>query len=367
MGEGNFGLRVGLRYPKPQFVTIAVDVFNDKRLTPSLFAVLAALKSFADYSTMECWPSLKSVAERSWQSERNVRRSLRELELLGYIKTSHRKSESGDYTSNVYTIVQDINSVPISPQGQSDTGWGQNSTKKDENLSGGTDKLSVGGDELSVQVRTNCPQNYNHIERDPKNTSNIVFCSSEKNNLENIEYYCPTEREKQKRARLDEFSGEFEKIWALYPRHEGKKVACNSYCKQRSEGAATFEDVKKAVENYARRCREEGTQHKYIKMGSTFFGPNMYWQDFVNPDSSVSGGMMEPTPASEFAEQRRCVREDFGGDFTAYQRWIIDGKPYSISPKQWLEQRAERERAGDDQERWDTPDGSLDSLGDKAF
>lgn len=72
-------------------------------------------------------------------------------------------------------------------------------------------------------------------------------------------------------------SDEFEELWKLYPRKQGKKKALEYYQKARKNGT-TFEEVKQGIEAYVAYTRAEKTEEKYIKHGSTFFSEQA-WQD----------------------------------------------------------------------------------------
>ena len=70
---------------------------------------------------------------------------------------------------------------------------------------------------------------------------------------------------------------EFESLWQLYPKKQGKKKALDYYTKARKNGT-TFEEVKQGIEAYAAYVLAEKTEDKYIKHGSTFFSEQA-WQD----------------------------------------------------------------------------------------
>ena len=70
---------------------------------------------------------------------------------------------------------------------------------------------------------------------------------------------------------------EFEKLWALYPRKQGKEKARNYYEKTRKSGT-TYEEVLKGIVAYKAYIHAEGVENRYIKHGSTFFSQKA-WQD----------------------------------------------------------------------------------------
>lgn len=103
----------------------------------------------------------------------------------------------------------------------------------------------------------------------------------------------PLESERQKRARkaLDDFDHRLEPIYQLYPRRENK---VQGFKKLRSElrTEEDFAQFRRAVENYAARCKREGTETKFIKMFSTFATG---WREWIEPPLEVAGRAAIPT------------------------------------------------------------------------
>ena len=70
-------------------------------------------------------------------------------------------------------------------------------------------------------------------------------------------------------------SEEFEELWKLYPKKQGKQSAYKAYEKARKEGV-TYEEVKNGIKAYTEFVK--GKDPQYIKMGSSFFNQRA-WQD----------------------------------------------------------------------------------------
>jgi hypothetical protein len=67
---------------------------------------------------------------------------------------------------------------------------------------------------------------------------------------------------------------EFEKLWELYPKKQGKANALKKYIEYRTakdETYCTFEEVLRGVENYNREIKATKKDYQYIKMGSSWF------------------------------------------------------------------------------------------------
>ena len=79
-----------------------------------------------------------------------------------------------------------------------------------------------------------------------------------------------------------EIETEFESLWKLYPKKQGKNNALKAYTKARKDGV-TYEEVEQGIKAYADYAK--GKDPQYIKMGSSFFNQRA-WQD----DWSIKDG-----------------------------------------------------------------------------
>lgn len=82
----------------------------------------------------------------------------------------------------------------------------------------------------------------------------------------------------------DTVSREFNELWELYPRKEGKKAAFASYQRAKKKGN-TFEDVRAGILNYLDYIKAKKVEPQFIKQGSTWFNGE-HWNDEY--DYSVS-------------------------------------------------------------------------------
>lgn len=82
---------------------------------------------------------------------------------------------------------------------------------------------------------------------------------------------------KTKSLRTKDIYTEFEKLWELYPKKQGKDKALRYYEKARKSGT-TYEEVHKGILAYREFIEAMETDMQYVKMGSTFFSQKA-WQD----------------------------------------------------------------------------------------
>lgn len=89
-----------------------------------------------------------------------------------------------------------------------------------------------------------------------------------------------TNKSNTKESNTKEYISEFEKLWEIYPRKQGKKKALEHYIKARKEGT-TYEEVEEGIYAYTRLIKAEGREEQYIKHGSTFFSQRAWLDDFT--------------------------------------------------------------------------------------
>lgn len=75
--------------------------------------------------------------------------------------------------------------------------------------------------------------------------------------------------------RIDDF---FESVWSLYPKKEGKGQI--SQTQKQELFKIGLDEITRAIERYCNKIQDEKTEHKFIKMGSTFF--NSGYIDFLD-------------------------------------------------------------------------------------
>ena len=71
---------------------------------------------------------------------------------------------------------------------------------------------------------------------------------------------------------------DFGKLWALYPRKEGKKAALKKYNEVIKKGIATNKQIQDGIVAYKRHLKAEGIEAKYIKQCGTYFNGEC-WND----------------------------------------------------------------------------------------
>lgn len=97
-------------------------------------------------------------------------------------------------------------------------------------------------------------------------------------------------------------SADFEELWKLYPRKQGKRNAFEAYKKARKDGIPD-EEIRAGIEAYSEYVRISGTEPQYIKMGGTFFNQRAWSDDWT------------PQRKKDKYEQRLDAMQNWGKQF----------------------------------------------------
>ena len=76
-----------------------------------------------------------------------------------------------------------------------------------------------------------------------------------------------------------ELRKEFENLWSMYPKKQGKDKAYRYYERARKSGT-TYEEVEQGILAYKESIRANGTDMQYVRMGSTFFSQKSWADDW---------------------------------------------------------------------------------------
>lgn len=74
-----------------------------------------------------------------------------------------------------------------------------------------------------------------------------------------------------------DFDAEFERIWAMYPRKQGRKAAFDAYVRDRKKGIKA-EEIEEGVRRYNEEIQARRIERTYIMQGSTYF-KGQRWAD----------------------------------------------------------------------------------------
>ncbi len=104
------------------------------------------------------------------------------------------------------------------------------------------------------------------------------------------------------------FEAEFEELWALYPRKQGRADALKAYIRSRRGGTAA-ETVRSGIERYKSALDAGGVEPRFIKQGGNWF-IGRCWEDSPPAyERSYAAGARARNRALNY-KQRQYTRED---------------------------------------------------------
>lgn len=112
-----------------------------------------------------------------------------------------------------------------------------------------------------------------------KNCENLVVDFPQQENLkqENQAQLITNNNKVTNSSSKKEIYTEFDNLWILYPRKQGKDKAFGYYERARKNGT-TYEEVEAGIKSYIQYINDNEVEPQYIKQGSTFFSQKA-WQD----------------------------------------------------------------------------------------
>lgn len=225
-----------------------------------------SLKAIGLYAKLLSFPNDWNFTEKGLMSlikdgKDSLKSALQELEDLGlFYKFQSRKSNG-----TLGEIIFYISPVPMTQEMKFEIMGRFNPleiVKSDESI-GITEFQPLSGNPLAVKPISDNPQQYNI------NKYNI-----NKYNIEKEKIY----KKEKNVSKTNDYENEFEELWKLYPRKEGKNVALKKYIQYRKNNEATFDEVKQGILNYKKIIEKNKTSTQYILHGSTFFNQKR-WED----------------------------------------------------------------------------------------
>ncbi|WP_076150370.1 helix-turn-helix domain-containing protein [Ligilactobacillus murinus] len=128
---------------------------------------------------------------------------------------------------------------------------------------------------------------------------------------------------------IKQLEEDFNKLWKLYPRKEGKKKAFEAY-KRAIKNGTTNKEIQTGIVNYLTQIKVQGTDKKYIKQGSTWFNGECWNDEYnvggssspVNPKIVPSSAPAERTVADLEREQRESRRDAFPIQYKEHPEWF---------------------------------------------
>ncbi len=128
---------------------------------------------------------------------------------------------------------------------------------------------------------------------------------------------------------IKQLEEDFNKLWKLYPRKEGKKKDFEAY-KRAIKNGTTNKEIQTGIVNYLTQIKVQRTNKQYIKQGSTWFNGECWNDEYnvgqekspVNPKTVPSSAPAERTVADLEREQRESRRDAFPIQYKEHPEWF---------------------------------------------
>ena len=200
-------------------------VMKDACLTIEAKAIYSYLCSYAGGGDT-AFPSVELICNDLGISQNRYLKHRKHLIEKGYITIKRERKEKG-WSNNIYTISHAVHIQNVGIR-------------------------NVGIQSIGIQN---------------EGTNKNIFNN---NNLNNTNNKIPSPT-----ASVD---SDFDKLWSLYPRKEGKKAALKKYREVIKKGTATNKKIQDGIVAYKRHLKAEAIEAKYIKQGGTYFNGEC-WND----------------------------------------------------------------------------------------
>ena len=114
-------------------------------------------------------------------------------------------------------------------------------------------------------------------------SNNLKYSSQNFKELDTKNFECNKNKQNKnkdnnKKINKKDLENEFNELWELYPRKQGKKKALDKYIQCIKNNITNYEIVKQGIINYNRHIEKNKVSSKYIKQGSTWFNQEC-WND----------------------------------------------------------------------------------------
>jgi len=260
------------------FVQVSLAVL-DLGLSDKAERVYIRLRAFRNRRTGRCDPRRSVLADRLRCSVDTIDRALRELQLAGLVEVVHRTGHSSLYRVRWAPLEVAAPTRPPAP------------VRRGEPHPRGTQVPHPRGPELEEEQ----PQ-----ERTTARVSTKPVL---------------LELEEGRGRALEPYEEEFDRAWRNYPRRTARKRAFRAYQATRRRGVPAPILYQATVAYAAART---GQPQEFTLHGSTFYGPDERWRDYVEVEPNAAA---PDAPDLDDLAARAAAGPRTGSRYTTRQPW----------------------------------------------
>lgn len=298
---------IGRKRKKNGFTQISNCMFEDDRLSWKAKGLLGYLLSRPDN-----WKVNKAdLQKRAKDGRDSMQNAIGELRNHGYLHIYPNRKENGKLDGWIW----EYDDIPFVRETQSNNTEKQQ--KKTTNMQ--DNNTSENQQEIGENVRKNSSieeQENHNTEYQQEIGENVPVFSSEENQYNELSVVRKSRtginnkdfnnkdfnntkdkkiKPKNNRSISAEIEQEFDELWKLYPKKQGKKKAFDAYKKARKNDKTAYKTVQNGLYRYLRYLEANGTEEQYIQHGSTWFNQEK-WRD----EYTVAGLNKKPKNALDY-------------------------------------------------------------------
>jgi hypothetical protein len=245
---------VGRKRKKNGFTQISNSMLEDNQLSWRAKGLLAYMLSRPDN-----WKINKAdLLKRGTEGRDAMQGALKELKDLGYLHIYSKTSGNGQIAEWVW----EYDDVPFEP------------TVLKNHI---TEKQQQKAEIMPFPRNVEKPSSGKTVVRFSSTYNNTDLNNTDLNNTESKEI-----KKNEPKKDSAEFENEFEQLWKLYPKKEGKKDAKAKYLKLRKANKISYETVENGLYKYLEHLSATNEDYKFIPKGSSWFNQERWQDEYTN-------------------------------------------------------------------------------------
>ena len=260
---------LGRKRKKNGFTQISNSVFENEKLSYRAKGLIGYLLSRPNN-----WKFNKTdLVRRSTEGRDAVYKAIDELKEQGYLHIYRNVLEDGRFDGWIW----EYDDIPFMPEQL------KNRT---------TGKQPNTGDIQPIPRRTENPSYGKTVVRDSSTYNNTVFNNTDLNNTKEKEI-------KTNKPTPSQLEKEFQALWSLYPKKQGKQKALQAFTKARKIKKVPYEEIENGLYRYIGYIEQQGTEEQYIMHGSTWFNQEKWLDEYI-----LTGINKKPKNINEYMRQK---------------------------------------------------------------
>ena len=260
---------VGRKRKKNGFTQVSNTMLENSNLSWKAKGLLCYMLSRPDN-----WKFNKAdLYKKATEGRDAMQKGLDELKELGYLHIYPQKDEKG----KIETWIWEYDDTPFAP-----TILKNQTTKKPQET----------GQIVPIFQTTEKPDSGKTSFRDSSTYNNTDLNNTNNNNTKDKEI-------KTIKITTGQIEEEFEKVWRIYPKKQGKQKAFEYFKKARKIKKIPYETIENGLYRYIRYLEQQGTDEQYIMHGSTWFGQQKWQDEYI-----LTGIKQKPKNINEYMRQK---------------------------------------------------------------